>query len=134
MPTFSQISAERLGTCDQRLILLFTEVVRTFDCTVICGHRGEDAQNEAFAQGKSKLTFPKSTHNKLPSMGVDVAPYPIVWEDYRRFYFFGGFVMGTAQKMGIPIRWGGDWDSDTEVSDQSFNDLLHFEVPEEIIP
>ena len=29
--------------------------------------------------------------------------------------------------MGIKIRWGGDWDSDTQVNDNKFDDLVHFE-------
>jgi len=28
--------------------------------------------------------------------------------------------------MEIPIRWGGDWDRDHCLSDQSFDDLVHF--------
>ena len=30
--------------------------------------------------------------------------------------------------MGIPVRWGGDWDDDTEVKDTGFKDLPHFEL------
>ena len=42
------------------------------------------------------------------------------------FYYFGGFVLGTAQEMGLDIRWGGDWDGDRSL-DQRFDDLVHFE-------
>ena len=30
--------------------------------------------------------------------------------------------------MGLKIRWGGDWDNDTEVKDTGFKDLPHFEL------
>ena len=30
--------------------------------------------------------------------------------------------------MNIKLRWGGDWDRDTQVKDNSFDDLLHFEL------
>ena len=30
--------------------------------------------------------------------------------------------------MNIKIRWGGDWDSDNIMKDQTFNDLPHFEI------
>ena len=43
------------------------------------------------------------------------------------FYYFGGFVLGTAQEMGVGIRWGGDWDGDRVITDQGFDDLVHFE-------
>jgi len=36
--------------------------------------------------------------------------------------------MGTAQSLGYPLRWGGDWDGDTETNDNRFDDLVHFEL------
>jgi hypothetical protein len=30
--------------------------------------------------------------------------------------------------MGIGLRWGGDWDSDKDFSDQNFDDLVHWEL------
>ena len=33
-----------------------------------------------------------------------------------------------AGKMKHRIRWGGDWDGDTDVKDQKFMDLPHFEL------
>jgi len=130
MPNFSKRSKDNLATCDVKLQNLFNEVINYFDCSVLCGHRGEKEQNEAFHAGRSKLKFPKSKHNSSPSQAVDVAPYPIDWEDKERFYYFAGMVKGIAQKMDIPIRWGGDWDSDTQVKDQTFFDLPHFELQE----
>jgi len=32
--------------------------------------------------------------------------------------------------MGVDLRWGGDWDGDTEVRDNGFDDLVHFEIVE----
>ena len=47
-----------------------------------------------------------------------------------RFYDFGGYVVGAAYRLGIPLRWGGDWDRDHDVfDDQRFQDLVHFEIP-----
>ena len=46
------------------------------------------------------------------------------------FHYFGGFVLGIASQMGLKIRWGGDWDRDTEVKDNRFDDLPHFEIRE----
>jgi hypothetical protein len=28
----------------------------------------------------------------------------------------------------LKLRWGGDWDMDTEVKDNKFDDLVHFEL------
>lgn len=128
MPKFSKRSQDRLNTCDPRLIEIFTEVVKTWDCSVLCGTRSEADQNKAYDEGRSKLKFPQSKHNGLPSKAVDVAPYPINWKDLGAFYMFAGYVMRTAEQMGYKVRFGGDWDGDKKTKDQSFNDLPHFEI------
>jgi peptidoglycan L-alanyl-D-glutamate endopeptidase CwlK len=45
-----------------------------------------------------------------------------------RWYYFGGYVVGTADEVGIPVRWGGDWNGNRSIDDQSFDDLPHFEL------
>ena len=128
MPRFGKRSISRLKTCDQKLQELFYEVVKHFDCSIIEGNRGEERQNKAFADGKSKVKYPNGKHNKFPSVAVDVAPYPIDWTDRDRFHYFGGFVLGVAKEMGMNIRWGGDWNQDTHTKDNKFDDLVHFEI------
>ena len=134
MPSFGTASAAELITCHPDLQLLFSVVVEKFDCSVICGHRDETAQQEAFDSGNSKVQYPNSEHNSYPSMAADVAPYPYNGDDEKRFYFFAGQVMAIAamlyeqELMNHRVRWGGDWDGDTEVNDQTFNDLAHFEL------
>ena len=134
MPKFSQTSTDRLNTCDKRLQMIFNEVIKHVDCTIICGHRGQADQDKAFAEGKSQKKWPNGQHNKLPSMAVDVSPFPIDWSSkskvLARFYFFAGYVKSVADSMNIKIRWGGDWDSDMDFTDQTFDDLPHFEIAE----
>ena len=128
MPRFSTKSRSKLHTCDERLISLFNEVVKHFDCTVIEGNRGKEKQDAAYNKGNSKLKFPDGKHNKSPSIAVDVAPYPIDWNDRDRFHYFSGYVLGIASQMGLNIRWGGDSDQDTQTKDNNFDDLVHFEI------
>ena len=133
MPSFGKESLTKLNTCDHRLIKLFTEVVKHYDCTVMCGNRSKADQDKAVKQGNSKTPYPKSKHNSSPSKTVDVAPYfkdtpHIRWEDIKRIVHFAGFVKGIAATMDIKIRWGGDWDSDYDMKDQTFDDLPHFEL------
>lgn len=33
-----------------------------------------------------------------------------------------------GEMFNIPVRWGGDWDSDWRTVDNSFDDLMHFEI------
>lgn len=49
--------------------------------------------------------------------------------DLARWYYFGGYVCGVASELGIPVRWGGDWNGNRKVDDQTFHDLPHFELP-----
>ncbi len=128
MPKFSKKSKENLSGVDPVLKMLFTEVVKHFDCSVTEGLRSLERQKELVKKGASKTL--KSKH--IDGMAVDVVAYPIDYEDTKRNYYFGGFVMGMAKAMGLPLRWGGDWDGDTMLSgrdpDQTFDDLVHFEI------
>ena len=63
-----------------------------------------------------------------PSHAVDVIAWPVDWNDRERQTYFAGHVQGIALFMGLGIRWGGDWDSDTEVKENGFDDLVHFEL------
>ncbi len=134
MPKFSQDSFSKLSTCHIELQTLFYEVIRSFDCTVLEGHRGQAEQDAAFEKGNSKLKWPDGKHNGQPSTAIDVAPYPINWVNEKRFYWFAGYVLGIAErmkaegKMTYSVRWGGDWDCDKDFTDQTFNDLVHFEL------
>jgi len=132
MPSFGRRSKKNLSTAHFDLQLLFTRVVKYFDCSVLCGFRDKESQNEAFHSGRSKVLWPNSKHNSKPSYAIDVAPYytgeGVPWDNRERFIIFAGFVLGLAASMDIELRWGGDWDSDRKLNDQSFFDGVHFEL------
>ena len=128
MPRFGKSSKKRLLTCDIRLQDVFNEVIKYIDCSVLEGHRGEERQNKLQKEGKSKVSYPKGRHNFSPSRAVDVAPYPIDWNDRERFHLFAGYVLGMARRMGYTLRWGGDWNMNFEVNDNKFDDFPHFEL------
>lgn len=110
---------------------MFQEVVKHFDCSIVEGHRGQAAQHRAYTTGASKVDWPKGKHNSFPSKAVDAMPYPVDWKDINRLCYFAGYVMATALSMGIKLRWGKDWDGDTDLNDQTFNDGPHFELVED---
>jgi len=121
MPTFSKSSADKLATCDERLQRLFNEVIKYTDCTVVCGTRNKEAQEAAFEAGNSKVHWPNSQHNSLPSLAADVVPYPIDWYDVERFKAFSMLVLDCATKLGIEVEWGGNWT-------HGFVDYPHWQV------
>jgi len=127
---WSTTSKNRLEQCDKRLQQLADAVLQVHDCSVLTGHRSKNAQDQAYVEGYSTVQWPNSKHNSMPSMAIDLAPFPIDWKDTKRFYYFAGIVMGIASELEIPIRWGGDWDMDNDLDDHSFLDVVHFEIKE----
>jgi len=149
---YSVRSQDRLDTCCAGLIKLFSEVIKGYNCTVLCGRRNKEQQENAYIAERSKVRYAFSLHNRFPSMAVDVSPYPIPknwgkisWDlipkkqrktiqkeikELHKFYHFNGYVKGVADCNNIPIRQGHDWDSDNDFNDQSFDDLVHTEIKE----
>jgi peptidoglycan L-alanyl-D-glutamate endopeptidase CwlK len=136
MPIFSQLSKTKLATCHIDLQVLFNEVVKYYDCTVVCGYRGEGEQTEAWVKGNSQLKWPNSKHNSTPSNAVDVVPFEKSGVDYGKMQsaFFAGMVKGIAielKRKGTithDIRIGLDWNGNNDVDDTKFWDACHFEI------
>jgi peptidoglycan L-alanyl-D-glutamate endopeptidase CwlK len=138
MPKFSKTSKARLSTCHVDLQILFNTVVHRIDCTIITGHRGQEAQDMAYSTGKSHKQWPDGMHNKTPSLAVDVAPYfvnvGLDWDDHKAFYIFAGRVLEIANSlygqgaMNYRVRCGADWDMDGRTSDQTLHDPGHYEL------
>lgn len=131
MPSFGEASATRLATCHPDLQSVCDRVIELYDFTVLEGERSNERQDELFRQGKSHVQAGGSKHNSSPSRAVDIAPYPIDWDDTGRFYLLAGMMFQAAHELGIKLRWGGDWDGDWSHDDQSFFDLPHFELLDE---
>lgn len=111
MPRFGKRSKENLSTVHPDLQALFNEVIKHYDCSVICGHRGEEEQNEAYNEGNSDAEYPNSRHNSLPSEAADVIPYPLPNWEKEQFYKLATFIFRAAQDLGIEVEWGGHFKS-----------------------
>lgn len=126
MPRFSVKSRTALGTAHPLLQRLMNAAIQEYDFSVLWGHRGEEAQNACFDKGFSKLRWPKSKHNSMPSMAVDIAPYPIDWKNIARFEELGAVVfkhwaqIPVEERDGWKLEWGGTW--------KKFRDYPHFEL------
>ena len=111
MPEFSARSKKNLAQCDKRLQRIADEAIKNFDFIVICGHRGEKEQNAAVARGTSKVRYPHSKHNKIPSLAFDAVPYVkgapggIDWSARARFLEMRKALKAAADKLGIPVRF-----------------------------
>ena len=139
MPRFSSASRRRLNTCHPALVAVCERVIRHYNFSVLEGRRPEERQNMLHAEGRSQVQWPNSKHNAVPperSEAVDIAPYPIDWDDRSRFAVLAGRMMQAFDTLqddgaipdGLTLRWGGDWDRDDHLDDNDFDDLPHFEL------
>ncbi len=130
------------------------EVVKDWDCSIKFGFRHPAEQLELFKIGRVQSSngeyyrlgeapivtncdgyVTPSMHNyelngEPCSLAIDVVPYfngHVSWAE-RDCAYFAGKVMEKARAMGIPLRWGCDWDSDNDTNDNTLNDLVHFEL------
>lgn len=128
MAEFSVRSLDRLGTCVPELQRVMNEAILEFDFTVLCGHRGREEQERAFREGNSRVHWPHGKHNSVPSKAVDVAPWPVDWDDLVRFGVMAEVILSVAERLGIKLRWGHDWDMDGRLGEKGEWDWPHFEV------
>jgi peptidoglycan L-alanyl-D-glutamate endopeptidase CwlK len=152
MKTYGATSKLNLSTSEKDLQTVMNEVIKDFDNTILYGYRTPEFQLSLFKHGRELIdgiwrivdkdkivtycdgTIKKSNHNYSPSRAIDATPYPVNWKDYKRMYYFAGFVMAIAKRLKIEgkithdLIWGGDWDGDTDVRDQTFMDDCHFEL------
>ncbi len=136
MATLGQKSLDKLATAHPNLQKVVKEAIKHYDFTVLYGNRSVEEQQELFKKGRKIINGVwqkvgatitncdgvkiKSKHNYSPSLAVDLAPYPIDWNDLKKFKELGKVMKQAAKTVGVEISWGGDW--------KSFTDLPHYEL------
>ena len=124
MPRFGKTSKKRLKGVDDRLVKVLNELIKIMDVTIIEGLRTSERQEELLKKGATKVKYSKHMEGKA----VDLSPYPIDWKNRDGFHYMGGMIRGRAKQLDIMVRWRGDWDSDGDVKDNGFDDLVHVEI------
>jgi peptidoglycan L-alanyl-D-glutamate endopeptidase CwlK len=129
---FSTKSLDKLSGCHHALQDLCFAVLQLHDCKVLYGLRTVSEQQKLVQEGKSKTMNSKHLMQQDGTAhAVDLCVYPVDWNNTKRFYYFAGMVMALAPQYlpdGYVLRWGGDWDMDNDLDDQTFMDLVHFEL------
>ena len=120
MAAFGARSLKFLDECHPDLQRVAHEAIRHYDFSVYCGHRGQAEQEAAFKSGHSNARFGQSPHNFDPSRAFDAAPFPIDWDDIKRFNELGEVIKQAGLTVGVPVTWGGDF--------KSLKDRPHFEL------
>jgi len=120
MPKFSAKSFGKLRECHPDLQKVLSAAIEVYDFTILEGYRSPEKQLIMHSQGVSKALPGQSPHNYQPALAVDIAPWPIDWEDKGRFYELAGVIKACAAYEGVDIEWGGNW--------KSFLDMPHFQL------
>lgn len=136
MNKWGERSLKNRKTLHPDLNILADTVLKFVDCSIVDGHRDKETQDDYFYSKprRSKVQWPNSKHNKMPSQAMDLYMYPIEINNTNRNYWFAGVVFGIAKMLyeqGImkhKVRGGWDWDGDNDFKDQDFNDLVHVEL------
>lgn len=124
---FSQRSLNNLKGVHPDLVKVATKALEysAVDFVVTEGVRTIERQKQLVAQGKSKTM--NSRH--ITGHAIDIVPVSgsgaLLWNqcpDVAQAMF------EAAKELGIPIRWGGDWDMDGDSKDEKFYDGPHFEL------
>ena len=124
-----QRSLDRLKGVNPSLVAVFKRACETmpFDVTVLEGLRSYERQQELLKQGATKV----SVSRHMSGNALDIAPYPIDWNELERFQIVAEHMFKAAEELGVVIRWGGTWERTftKPVKWAKFLDAPHFELP-----
>lgn len=134
MPKFSNKSKELLSMAHPDLQKILNRMIHYIDFRIVCTYRNREEQNDAFNAKKSMLQWPNSKHNSLPSMAVDIAPYPVDYKNKGKFLLLAGMFMGIGKLLKEDKiithspRVGADFNMNNDPEDDNFKDLPHLEI------
>ncbi len=137
---YSKSSSHKLLTCHEFLQIWAVAFLRAaankYRWRVIEGHRGQALQNEYHRTRRSKVRWPRSYHNKTPSMALDMIPSVDGVYGWHREAMVDSYQLGldvwaalvAEGKVHGTLTWGGDWDRDGDSEDERFFDGAHWQL------
>lgn len=93
-----------------------------------CSVHGIPAQ---YAQpNASKVTWLRNPFASKHTLGlaVDICPYPVDWNDIKKFDAIAKAMLQAGKELGVKVRWGADWDNDGNYREKGEYDSPHFEI------
>lgn len=144
-------SIERLNGVKPDLVRVVQRAIEisSVDFTVLEGVRSKDQAYINYGKGRSvsdlaakgvpakyanpkaaKVTWLKDPLSSKHMTGdaVDLAPYPIDWNDLKRFDKVADAMFKAAKELGVKIRWGADWNGNGVFREKGESDSPHFEL------
>jgi peptidoglycan L-alanyl-D-glutamate endopeptidase CwlK len=120
------------------LVEICHEAVQILDFKVIDGVRTAEEQAINIARG---VSWTKNSKHLLQPDGhshaVDLAPWTISgvhWQDVEMFCVLAGVMRAVAFRLGVHLRWGGDFNMNDQTTDEKKRDYGHFELPDTAAP
>lgn len=107
-----QKSLDRLATIHPRLREVVIKACESmpFDITVVEGVRTIERQKELLAGGTTWTMNSKHIAGADGfSHAVDIAPFPIDWNNQKAFIEMAHVMFDAADAVGVRIKWGGSW-------------------------
>lgn len=125
--------------CEEKLINAFQSLSEWFrtkvkgkypDCHISWSYRPKESQEEAFLDGKSKLHFPNSAHNKSNAegqpcaMALDLFELDLNGMACWHWSYFKNIAL-DAENEKLPIKWGGQWVTLGDADHFEWNETLN---------
>lgn len=136
--SFGSESQSRMKGLHPDLIRVLNRAIQltTQDFKVQEGVRSPERQRELYAQGRTKpgkkVTWTLKSNHFIQSDGfghaADLVPYPVDWDTSSKFDAIAMAMFKASRELGIPIRWGANWDGDDKPREKGEYDSPHFEL------
>ncbi|MGQ2972091.1 MAG: M15 family metallopeptidase [Brevundimonas mediterranea] len=127
--TLSKRSTDALIGVEPRLVRVVKRAISitTQDFLVTEGVRTPERQRQLYAQGRTapgkKVTWTLKSNHFVQASGyghaVDLSPFPVDWNDLRKFHLIADAMKRAALMEGVKMEWGGDWQT---------KDLPHYQL------
>ena len=147
----SQKSLDRLKGVDERLVKVVKRAIQlsSVDFMVLEGVRSKEQCMINYGKGRTaaqcvakgvpaqyanpsaaKVTWLNDpfASKHVSGKAVDLVPYPVDWNDLKKFDAIAKAMLQAAKELNVPIRWGADWDNDGKPREKGESDSPHFEI------
>ena len=130
----SDRSLNRLKGVNPKLInILLLAIQRTpidFGVAWMGGVRTPEEQNTLFKSGFSQCDgyIKLSKHQLGNAVDLNVFVGSKMVDSKEMLCVVAGVMFSCASELNEKLRWGLDWDGDSDIRDNTFNDQYHFEL------
>ena len=139
-------SKEKLKDVHPKLAKIVARAIELseVDFTVVQGNRTQAQQDALYAQGRTKpgpIVTKTRNSNHIGGRAVDIMPWidgklfmpdRPTKEDAKLWFRINQAMQLAACEDGIKLRWGGDFNQDGNLTNDSFVDLPHWELPKTV--